>query len=459
VPKLPESVPTPSPYGKGLTDADLAQAYEDQRHAGNLAQIVNAGAALSQAVGGKTPLNAGDSFRAGADSQIKEIEARRAGVDQDFKATQARELAGTDSPEARFRQWLFQNMPQTKEVATQLGDRTQTVPADQLPALLDYLKAQKRVGGSGALSPAAPGWAEIIKANIQDPETQQLYLDSLKGMEEKGAQRAFGGLPGIKVTTGAQMNRLGVSQQGMNTRQTERVNVQRELAGAQRLVGLGKQITPQEPAAKQFINEMKAELPALEQAYPSLVARNGLDKIQNMFWQKIAGNDVASKLLAPDDYVKFARLADLGAIITRLLATGKVFRPEEDSEVRRIVADLSSGTRIKASIGRLEELMDGHLDTIYATHPHEVQQYLSQLPYMATARFRVDGAAPATLGLPRVESQSVVPPPESAPQASSKDDQMGEWVVRTLRQNPNDPDALAVKAKLERKGFRLTVKQ
>lgn len=139
-PQLPPPVETKSPYGPGLTDADLAKAYEDKRSADNLAQVFNAGAALSHAVGGKTPLNAGDAFKSGEEDKLKEILARRAGLDQEFKATEEREAKSNVGKDARFKQFLLGQMPETKDVAAQLGPRLQEVPADQLPGMLDLLK-------------------------------------------------------------------------------------------------------------------------------------------------------------------------------------------------------------------------------------------------------------------------------------------------------------------------------
>lgn len=410
--QLPPAVEQKSPYGAGMTDADLKGAFDYQRHRNNLAAIINAGAALAKAVGGSTPLNAGDAFSKDADSMVKEVQARRAGVDQDFKATQQREAAAPDSKDARFRQYLMQQMPETRELAGQMGSKLADVPADQMPSMLDLLKehaatlrAQKAGSAAGTAASSAT-WGPIIESMAPSmgwtPEQVAGFKQSIaSGLSERSANKLFGGTPGAVYGAGQAKDRAQIAADAARNRQERNLDFRGDQADQNRVTHIADKIDNSAASVKQSLAELRAQIPQLEAQFGDLP---GTGLIQDYLSRHRGGSEFLLTKEGKDLQNKVRNIE----LLARQDITGKVFSKQEAEQIRAAMANLMSGDSLKRSLDNVETLVDAGLDKTYAGNPHAADAYLRNAPWMSTKRFRsganssasATGAPPLPTGTP-----------------------------------------------------------
>jgi hypothetical protein len=493
VPSPPPAPPAPA-YGPGADKAALDQAIQSRGDQDRSASLLDAASLFNRAGGG----HAGDlaaGVRAHRDDAVQDVLRQRALVDQDAAAKKRQReealteaLQRADSPETLRIKDLFGATAVGQALRERLGEDQWSrlsganIPGsrDMLASETDLLKAglksghpdQDRAATLEALVAAAGG-----PATERGAKFAQMFANAPANViREQGfqllnhdEQRTFQQHENEKARTAA-FGRFGVNE--TNEQENKR---------KARLQDIGNTIKPELASGVAALNQFEQKVAELGKKY-------GEDNIPGtgLVHQWISRHPTLAAWTQSDEANEFQGLGRLLEVFGRKDITGSAFSKREEEQIRGLLNNITNGASVRQSIGRLKLLVNSAVNRVYAAHPDVWREYAKANPALQTPEFNLKtpvapneaqkAAVPLTpeqlaaMGVnpalapnlpnpPRVEPQPVVPPPESAPQVSPKDDQMAQWAVKTLAQNPHDPDALAVKAKLERKGFRLDVKQ
>jgi hypothetical protein len=435
--------PEESPYGKGLTDADLARAYLAKRQADSDGRMMNAVALINKGFGGSMPSNAGDAYRAGGDSQVQEILARRQGVDADLKAKDSefarRKAQYLENPEAAPNQFVRSLVGKYyPDLLAQYPDvDLDMTPKEALAYDGTRQRGQRNAMGGEPLSPdAALVQARLIgKLRGWDQGTIDQYAQALQ-VTPDGKDR--------RKVTDAVMGSERLDQSDINSersvtaaagRQEKQITIHKEDKFNEGVQKLSKQIPPELAAVRSQLTELQD---AVRQAKTKYGEIPGVG-----MWDTFAsGGRLRKEFISSPEANKIRNLVNSLNILNRTDITGAAFGEQEASDLKQTFADTMSAESLDSSLGTLASVSDAKLNAVYAGYdPEVVKTFLGRVPQLGSKGFSTKGEG--------------TPSPKDTP--SAEVDAAAQWLMS--EEAKKDPTkAQRVREKLRRLGVRVEVK-
>jgi hypothetical protein len=290
-----------------------------------------------------------------------------------------------------------------------MGDRFESLSANQLPGArdiisseTDLLKAQAKASHTGPDESAT-----ALEALAQRAE------EVIPGMGDK--VRAFGGtnkgLGAARDYVHQQLGQKFSNEQGILNRtnttakneDTNRVaNEQKDLSY---LKDLGNTVKPEIVQAAGAIKRLKSMVAEGEAKYgPGNIPGVGI------LSAALSGHPTTAALmekfgLTSSDANRFREEANLINVLQRHEITGAAFSKQEASEIRQLMANITSGNATQRTLDRLEELVHTALNKAYASHPTVAGKFIKSMgPDAETEQFNLNSPAE-----PSPQMQSITP--------------------------------------------------
>lgn len=392
----PPTRPTGPAYGAGLTDADLARAYMAKRQADSEARLMNAAALINRGFGGSMPLNAGDAYRAGGDSQVQEIQGRRAAMDAEQKRQdeeyQRKLDAYNNDPYAAPNQLVRAVLAQKHPVINQFPEAALNISPEKAFALdIAGTKAAGK-GGSALLTPEA---ADAVTAhyatqwNLGPEEQAQVRAVLTTVPDVKLQQKALDQIQGhakLEQSKTASENALEASKNKFDTKRQDTKDRNFDTDTQK----LAKDIGKETPVMRALINRLEDAVKAAR-SDPKAAAMGG--KIPGIgIWNQWIANKPGFAAFAETPAGREIRdtLQGMNAI-NRKNITGAAFSVPEAGEYMTNFANGYSLDALEKSVGTLATMVDAQLETAFAGHGGRnsavVQAFMNNVPGLKRTGF------------------------------------------------------------------------
>lgn len=438
--------PTGPVYPEDLSDAALARAYDAKRRADTTAQMMNAAALINRGFGGSAPLNAGDAFRAGGDSQIEELQARRQGMDAEQKRRdeeyKRKQGLLTDNPNSPTNQLRGKLLGKFYSDDPEIAPLVKNLNPGQMPTLEQLVqndvamkRATKPLGGGDNITPEErEGYVTMLEAVAPKMGWTAEELTGHVALARMGSAKtvrtAFAGLPALIKRTDTSKAIAEAGQSGQNTRQTKALEEKKNKEIADDVSEMGKQITDTIAAVKTALGKALPLIAAAKAKYGDIPG-TGLVK------DFIGKSRLASAYLNSPEEKDIRGLVESMNILNRTDITGAAFGEKEANDLRAAYADLLNSDNLEQSLGRLLDKVDSAVKKHVATKRPEAQEiFFQRFPEMrpgkpAMSSGGINGAPPVS-----VATEVQAPPRPGAvapPVPGAKQGNDGNWYVKDAK--------------------------